>query len=395
MADTVELLDHTDVSTFHVAGRTIFLVATAHIARESVDLVREIIAGQKPDCVCVELDEKRLAALRQPDAFAELDLREIIRSRQLSTLLVNLVLASYQKRLGSGLGVVPGSELLEAVRAAEASGVAVALCDRDVRVTLRRAWATLGWWKKCWFFSALVASIFDRTVVDQRSLRELRGLDVTARLIEELGREFPSIKTVLIDERDTYLAEKIRRAPGRRLVAVVGAAHRAGVGRKLVDNAAVDLAPLEAAPPLSPAWKTAGWGVPAVVFGLIAYIGWAKGAAAAGENVAFWIVANAIPSFIGAAAAFAHPLTIACAFAAAPITALTPVIGVGHVCAFLQAYLRPPLVRELQKAGEDAGRLRCWWSNRLLRILLVFAFTSIGGVIGTFVGGAEIVSNLY
>lgn len=388
-------LNHPDISVIEIDDRTFIVIGTAHISRESADLVRDVIVSEKPDCVCVELDEKRLAALRQPDTFASLDLKHIIRTKQLSALLLNLVLSSYQKRLAGSLRVAPGSELLAAVHAAEEHDVPVALCDRDVRITLRRAWTTMTWWKKSYFFSALITSIFDRSELDEEGLRELRQVDVISKLIEELGREFPSIKTVLIDERDTYLAEKIRAAPGQRVVAVVGAGHRAGVQRKLEGEHAVDLAPLEVIPPASPAWEWAGWSVPVSIVALIAYIGLTKGAAAAGENVLFWIMATGFPSFVGAVVAFAHPLTAASAFVAAPITTLTPVIGVGYVTAFLQAYLRPPLVREFHEVSADITSPRKWWTNRLLRILLVFILTSLGGTIGTFVGGAEIVSNLF
>ena len=83
------------------------------------------------------------------------------------------------------------------------------------------------------------------------------------------------------------------------------------------------------------------------------------------------------------------------AFAVAPVTSLTPVIGAGYVLAFLQAYLRPPKVRELEHVADDVGSPLQWWRNRLLRILLVFVLTTLGSLIGTYVGGYEIVSNLF
>jgi pheromone shutdown-related protein TraB len=386
---------HPDITVVDIDDRTFFVVGTAHISRESADLVREVIVREKPDCVCLELDEKRLAALKQPDAFAALDLKHIIRTQQLAALFLNLILASYQKRLGGSLGVLPGAELLEAAHAAEAEGIPIALCDRDVRITLRRAWTTMSWWRKSYFFSALIGSIFEQPQLDEDGLRELRQSDVTTKLIDELGKEFPSIKQVLIDERDSYLAEKIRAAPGRRVVAVVGAGHRAGVQRKLSEERCVDLAALEGIPPLSPVWKWVGWGIPALILGSIAYIGWSKGAAAANQSLQYWILATGVPSFLGAVVALAHPLTAVTAFVAAPLTTLTPVIGIGYVTAFLQAYLRPPLVREFHSIGQDITTVRRWWQNRLLRVMLVFIFTSLGGMFGTFLGGAEIISKLF
>ena len=97
-----------DVHLVALGGREFVLVGTAHISRESVDLVREVIEKEEPDCVCIELDPRRYQALSQPQRFESLDLKQVIRSKQLATLMFNLVLASYQKYLGLQLGVQPG-----------------------------------------------------------------------------------------------------------------------------------------------------------------------------------------------------------------------------------------------------------------------------------------------
>jgi pheromone shutdown protein TraB len=135
--------------------------------------------------------------------------------------------------------------------------------------------------------------------------------------------------------------------------------------------------------------------VPALILGSLLYIGIVKGAAVAGENLIYWIIANGVPTTLGAVAALAHPAVVFSAFAVAPVTSLIPVIGAGYVLAFLQAYLAPPVVREFESVAEDAGSLRQWWHNRLLRIFLVFVLTTLGSIIGTYVGGVEIISNLF
>ena len=81
-----------------------------------------MIEQERPDCVCVELDAQRFEALSQKSKFQELDIRQVIRKKQLAALLANLLLASYQKKLGGALGIVPGTELLEATRVAEEHG---------------------------------------------------------------------------------------------------------------------------------------------------------------------------------------------------------------------------------------------------------------------------------
>lgn len=384
-----------DVHVLDVDGREVILVGTAHVSRESVDLVRQVIEREAPDCVCVELDAQRYAALSQKQRWENLDLKQIIRKKQLAALLANLLLASYQKKLGGALGVLPGTELLEAARVAEARDIPVALCDRDVRVTLRRVWASMSLWNKSKLISLLALSAFDQPELDEAELRRLRDQDVLSELMKELGEALPALKHTLIDERDSYLTQKILQQRGERVVAVVGAGHVEGIRRALVEGREVDLESINAIPPISPLWKWIGWGVPAVILGSLLYIGMVKGLAVAGENMAYWIVANGIPTTIGAVAALAHPAVIACAFAVAPITSLIPVIGAGYVLAFLQAYLVPPMVRELESVADDVASLRRWWRNRLLRIFLVFLLTTLGSLVGTYVGGFEIVSNLF
>jgi len=383
-----------DVAVVRVGEREFVLVGTAHVSRESADLVREVIEQDAPDRVCIELDDLRFKALSQKQRFESLDIREIVRQQQLLPLIFNLILASYQKQLGVQLGVQPGTELLEAAEVAEERGVPVSLCDRDVRVTLRRAWGALTLWRKAQLIGALIASLFDSPEISEEDLRELRQHDVVSKLMEELGASFPTLKRVLIDERDTYLGAKIAAAEGQRVVAVVGAGHVRGIRRALEEGRTADLAALEEVPPPSPWPKVIGWGIPAIIVGSIAWIGWRDGVAAAGHNFSYWFLANGIPALIGALIAFAHPATSAIAFVSAPFTSLTPLIGVGYLCAFAQAYYRPPLVRELRDVTSELRSPARWWGNRLLRIFLVFTLTTIGSLIGTFVGGAEILRNL-
>lgn len=384
-----------DVHVLSVRDKTIVLVGTVHVSQESADLVRAVIEEEQPDGVCVELDTRRFDALSQQHKWESLDLKEIIRKKQLSTLLANLLLASYQKRLGDQLGVLPGTEMLEAITVSKKHDIPIFLCDRDVRVTMRRAWRSTPFIKKSMLVSSLMLSVFDTEPVTEESLQNLKKQDVLSDMMQELGTEVPTLKAVLIDERDQYLAEKILQSEGNKVVAVVGAGHVEGMKSVLQQSQRSDLQALDVIPPVSPIWKWVGWSIPAIIVGSIAWIGYQKGAAAAGENALFWILANGIPSGLGALLAFAHPLTVLVAFAGAPFTSLTPVIGVGYVTAFVQAYVQPPVVREFQSVAEDIAIPRRWWQSRLLRIFLAFLLPTIGSVIGTWVGGTRIVSNLF
>jgi len=387
--------DSEDVDIVAIGGREFILVGTAHISQESVELVRVVIEQEAPDVVCIELDAQRHEALSQEDRWEQLDLREVIRKRQLATLLANLLLASYQKRLGGQLGVMPGSELLEASRVASDRGIPIALCDRDIRVTLRRAWHSLGWWRKLELMSTMLVSAFDNTELSEEDLRRIRRKDVLNELMTELGEAMPTLKRVLIDERDAYLAQRIREAEGDCIVAVVGAGHVAGMRRALESSDFIDTTAIDQIPVVSPIWKWVGWAIPALIVGALAVIGATKGPGAMGESALFWFVANAVPTAIGGLAALAHPLTIVIGAVAAPFTSLTPVIGAGYVAAFVQTWVAPPLVREFQTVGDDISHVSRWWRSRLLKIFLVFVLTTLGSLLGTGVGGVEIISNLF
>jgi pheromone shutdown-related protein TraB len=383
-----------DVNIVEVDGREFIIIGTAHVSQESTDLVRRVINQEKPDCICVELDEQRYKTLLEKNKWESLDLKEVIRRKQLSTLIVNLLLSAYQKKLGQALGVMPGAELLEATKVAQELDIPISLCDRDVRITLRRAWFSMSFWEKLKLSTTGLAGLFERPEISEEMLAEMRQKDVLSELMKELGNFLPVLKRVLIDERDTYIAQKTRESKGKRIVSVVGAGHSDGICQALTNRTVHDLTEIEYVPPASPFIKIVGWGIPAIIVGSIVYIGYSQGFNAARENVLLWVLANGIPSAIGTAIALGHPLAIIAAFFAAPLTSLTPVIGVGYVTAFVQVYFQPPMVKELQTVGDDVNHFKKWWQSRLLRVFLVFILSSFGSIIGTYVGAYGILSNM-
>ena len=383
-----------DVHTITLGDRTFVLIGTAHISQDSVNLVQQVIEQEKPDCVCIELDDKRYQALLQKKKWEALDLKTIIKNKQLSTLLVQLLMAAYQKRLGGKLGVTPGAELVMAANTAKKLQIPISLCDRDVRITLRRAWKSTSFWKKGYLLSSLLASVFDKTEISEEKLQELKQKDVLTDLMDEMGSSLPDLKRVLIDERDIYINEKIKSSPGKRIVAVVGAGHVQGMKASFAMDNKNRLEEITSIPPVSRGYKFIGWLIPALIIGSLVVIGGQKGLGVAGDNLLYWIIANGVPCSIGALLALAHPITILSSFLAAPITSLTPVIGAGYVAAFVQVITCPPVVREFQSAGDDVSSIKGWWKNRLLRVFLVFLLTGLGSSIGTWVGGYEIFNNL-
>ncbi len=384
-----------DVATIELEDKTILLVGTAHISQQSTDLVKKVIEQEQPDTVCIELDQKRYAALSKRNTWENLDLKQVVRNKQLATLMVNLILATYQKKLGVQLGIMPGTELLAAAQTAERLSIPVELCDRDVRVTLRRAWHATSFLKKGYLLATLLTSLFDKTELDEEKLADMRRKDVLSELINELSAALPHTKQVLIDERDIYMAEKIKNSPGKRLVAVVGAGHMEGIIRVITEDNRGLLEAISAVPAASTISKVMGWLIPGLIILSLIFIGLRQGTEEFTANAIYWIMAHGIPSALGALIACAHPATIVSAFAAAPITSLSPLIGAGYVCAFVQIMTSPPIVREFEAASKDIGSFSGWWKNKLLRIFLVFSLTTFGSSIGTWIGGYRIFTNLF
>lgn len=375
-----------DITRIQLEDREVILVGTAHISQESVETVRAIIEEERPDVVCVELDEQRFRALRERERWEELDLRQIIRDRQLMFLMARLALMSFQKRMGSYTGVKPGAEMAAAVEIAEEQGAEIVLCDRDVRVTLLRAWRLTPWWKRAALAFSLLFGVFERTEVDEDELAELRQQHNISGMLDELGEAMPEVKDVLVDERDTFMAREIRQASPGKIVVVIGAAHKPGISRKVAEPVDADaVAAITEVPDRSLISKALPWILPMIVIGLFAY-GFTQSDPEAIKQAALaWVLANGLLSALGAAIALGHPLTVITAFVAAPITSLNPTIGAGMFTALVQTFVSPPRVRDMERAGDDILEIKGWWTNRLTRVLLVFVFSSIGSSIGTFV----------
>lgn len=387
MDDLQDYKDRTlgDVTRVELDGREIILIGTAHISQESVDTVGRVIEEEEPDIVAVELDEERFKSLREEQNFEDLDLVEVIKNKQLTFLLARLALTAFQKRMGSYTGVKPGAEMAAAVDLAEEKGYEVSLCDRNVRTTLVRAWRKTPWWRRAELAVLLFAGLFQKSEVNEEDLSNLRDMNNITGVLTELGEALPEIKVVLVDERDEFMAYKLQKLRGEKIVAVVGAAHKPGIIRHLRrDISRERLKEISTIPPRSAVSKSLPWILPAIVIGLFVYGAFNSDYDSVKNAATAWVLANGILSGIGAIAALGHPLTVAAAILAAPFTSLNPTIGAGMVTAFVQTYVAAPKVADFQNIGDDVEELSGWWTNRLGRILLVFFFSSVGSSLGTF-----------
>jgi len=372
------------VSHVQVENKDVYLVGTAHISRESVEDVRATIEQVRPDAVCVELCQARHQAMTQADNWRRMDIFKVIRQKKAVFLLAQLILSSFYRRLGEKLGVQPGAEMLEAIRLTEQTGAQLVLADRDIDITLKRVWGYLGFWSKLKLAMQLTMSIFVPERIDAGMIEQIKKQDQLEAIMTEFAQQYPEIKKRLIDERDTFLAQKIRTAPGTTTVAVVGAGHLEGIKAQIGQEHALD--ELMKLPPKSVWSAVLKWSLPLLIVALIAF-GFAGGIEQGIQNIYIWVFVTGTLAALGALLALAHPLTILSAFVAAPITTLHPLIGVGWVTSIVQAIIHRPKVSDLEDLPDALTTFKGFWTSPVIRILLVGALASLGGAIGFWVAG--------
>ena len=371
------------------------LVGTAHVSSASVTLVREQIDEYGPDLVAVELCESRLKSLKRPDDLANSDLLNIINEGRSSMILLQSALAAQQRRMGIETGEKPGAELLAAIEAADAAEIPHELIDRDVVITLRRAWRKMGLREKWRVLNALLWDEDDDEVVDFDEM--LEDTDLLSAMMEEAKAVAPRAGEVLIDERDAYLAGRIQQIRGKgRILAVVGAGHLSGIVdnlQKPPQETTSNLANLREEPP-KPRWpKVIMWAIPLFLASVVGWLVYNGETDALKETLWYWLAANAALAGIGVALARGHPLSILVGAAASPITSLNPTLAAGWFAGYTQLKVAAP-------TGKDAAEFLAlqdfdvFWNNRVGRVLLVTAFGNIGSAIGAYLAGGAIIGIL-
>jgi pheromone shutdown-related protein TraB len=384
------------VRRVELKNRTILLAGTAHISPESIQEVRGLVEAERPGRVCIELDEGRWRSMSEERGWESLDIGKVLKEGRGFLLIANLALAGFQRRMGSEVGVKPGEEMLAAARAAEAAGIPYSFCDREVQVTLKRAWAKSGLWNRSKLLAALVESAFSKEKLSEEEIEKLKERNELEEMMGELADFLPSVKEVLIDERDRFIASRIFSTSESVILAVVGAGHLNGIEDWLhkfdSGEASANAADIEGVPAPSILGKAAAWLIPALIVGFIVLGFFKSGTKASLDLILRWVLANGSLAALGSALCMAHPLTILVSFVAAPIATLNPFIGVGLFAGLAEAFLRKPRVQDLENLAEDVASLKGFYRNRVTHILLVFFVSSLGGAIGNFIALPFLVS---
>ncbi|MDR2184505.1 MAG: TraB/GumN family protein [Treponema sp.] len=386
-------------TTLHLQDNEIILIGTAHVSRESIEEVSRVIREEKPGMVCVELDSGRYAAMNEKDNWERLNVSRVIREGRGFFLMANLVLSGFQRRLGAGTGVKPGEEMKTAVETAVELNIPFAFCDRDVQITLRRAWARCGFWGRCKLMASLLSSAFTTEKLSEKEIEQLKSGSELDGMMAELAAYLPPVKETLIDERDQYLAAKIWASRKTKTVAVVGAGHMTGLKihleRLAAGEAGEDVSALDRIPPKTLLSRAAGWAVPALIILLIVAGFFRAGTEVSAAMLIHWALLNGSLAALGALIALGHPLSILVSFIGAPVATINPFIGVGLFSGLTEAALRKPKVTDAQTISEDISSIKGIYRNRITRALLVFLLSTLGGAVGNFISIPSLIGQLF
>ncbi len=381
------MIDSKDIHYISLNEKDIFLIGTAHISKTSAETVKNFITKEKPDSVCVELCQSRYQSITDPEKWKNMDIITIIKQKKALLLLVNLILSAFQKRIAHQLGLNPGQEMIEAIQVAKENNINLVLADRDIQLTFTRIWKKLGFFGKFKLLFMLLMSIFAKEDISEEEIERLKSEDVLTAALNDLAVSFPRLKSTLIDERDQYLAEKIKNAPGKKIVAVVGAGHIPGIKEELFKEH--DLNALNYIPKSANWVKWLLWAIPIAIIVMI--ISTFRISAISGMNqILQWLLWNGSLAALGAFLTAAHPLSILTAFLAAPITSLNPLLAAGWFAGITEAIVRKPRVEDFENLG-NITTFGDFFRNRVTKILLVVALTNLGSSFGTFIGGAKII----
>ncbi|MCA0148301.1 TraB/GumN family protein [Rossellomorea vietnamensis] len=377
-----------NITRIHMDGKEFILIGTAHVSRQSAEQVKEVIEAERPDTVCVELDEPRYQSIVEGDKWRDTDIFQVIKDKKATLLLMNLAIGSFQRRMAKQFGIKPGQEMIQGIESAKELNAELVLADRNIQVTFSRIWNSVGFSGKAKLLTQIIYSIFSTDTITEEELEKIKSQDMLDSMLNEFTQVFPKLKTPLIDERDQYLAQKIKEAPGKKIVAVLGAAHVPGITQEIHNEHNLDK--LNERPAKSKWPKIIGWTIPIMILAVIAYTFISNPDAGIQQGIS-WILWNGGFSALGVAIGMGHPLAILTAFVAAPITSLNPLLAAGWFAGFVQAYFRRPNVGDFDSLPEDVLSIKGFWRNKVTRVLLIVVLANLGSTLGTVIGGADVV----
>lgn len=372
--------------------KEVFLVPTAHISKNSVRDVEDTINEINPDSICVELDEQRYEKLKNPDAYINQDISKIIKEKKVNFLLANLILASFQRRMAKKLETESGNEMLKAIEMAKEKNCNLVLADRNIGTTFSRIWSKLGLIEKTKLLTNIIFSLFDNNEITEDDIANLKKENVIDSAINDVSKQFPVVKEVLVDERDKYLAYKIKNAKGNKVVAVIGAAHMKGIIENFKKE--YDIDEINKKIPKSLISKIVPWIIPTIiVFAIVALF--LSNINTGLNQIKRWVLITGCFSAIGTLIARGHILSALVAFIVAPITTIHPLLAAGWFSGLTEAKIRKPKVYDFENLANDTSNFKGFFKNNVTRILLVVVFTNIFASFATIISSIDLFKNFF
>lgn len=370
--------------------KEIYLIKTAHVSKNSVEDVDNCFNEINPDSICIELDKQRYDSIINKESWRDTDITKVIKENKVGLLLVNIILSSFQKRMATNLESQNGAEMMEGIKLANENNKHLVLADRSVNTTFSRIWNSLSLWEKSKLIVSLITSVFDDEEVSEEDLQNLKEADALETALNEVSKEFPNLKRTLVDERDEFLSAKIKEAPGKKVIAIIGAAHAKGIEKNL--NKEIDTAELEKVIKKKGIGSILKWLIPIAILVMLVYTVIANKDAGI-EQIKSWILWNGTAAALASIICKGHILTIIASFIAAPITSLNPVLSAGLFAGLVEATIKKPKVKDFEDIAEDTSSVKGFIKNRVTRILIIFILVNIFSSIATFISGAGILTS--
>ncbi len=378
------------IKTYEFNARLIVLVGTAHVSESSVQEVRDALENYSANVVAVELDDERYQAMTEKKTYQELDIVSIIKQNKVASLLAQMFLASFQQKVAKQLNQTLGQDMQVAMDFAADNKIELLRIDRSVQITLLRIWHSLKFFDKVKLASELLVSLFETKVsVDQ--IEALKQEDLLESALADVGKLFPNIRYILIDERDRLMAHHLRAKQADVIVAVVGAAHVPGILKYLENPEPIDGLLSVPQPKKAGLWT---WLFPLFLIG-ITLLSMLQAPNLAWSTLLRFILINGSLAALGTLLAFGHPLSALSAFIMAPVGLLSPVLATGFFAGICEAYLRKPRVEDFMSLNQDLSSLKGYWHNRVARILLIVVFANVFASLGSIIYSIDIIQRLF
>lgn len=368
-------------------NKNITLVLTAHVSKQSVLDVQETIQRIQPDCICIELDDKRLESINNPKDLSSMKLIDVIKEKKVAMVVVNYILANYQKKMAEHMDSSVGDEMREGIKQASSLNVFLQPIDRDIQTTFSRIWHSLSFFEKANLVVSFITMMFDDQELNEEELLQMKQEDILNEALKDITNEFPTVARILVTERDQYMAQKIKEAPGNTVVAIIGAAHANGILHHL-QQSDIALNDLEVIPKSSILSKTVKYLLPILLLALIFFTSGI-------DKVGSWLFIAAIAAAIGALLMFAHPITVLVSFLTAPISTLSPILSVGWFAGLSEAHFRAPTVSDFNSLNDDARSIKKALKNNILRTLLIMLVTSSLSALVTIFFTVDAIKNFF